>query len=63
MVTELREVVPLVMKAEGIDPDTRPPRTGSDAIDKLKQAADSGQIRRFTGGDYAKDLVDGDAVA
>ena len=58
MVTELREVVPLVMKAEGIDPDTASTQDWLDAIDKLKQAGQSGQIRRFTGGDYAKDLVE-----
>jgi spermidine/putrescine transport system substrate-binding protein len=63
VVTELREVVPLFMKAEGIDPDTATTQDWLDTIDKLKQAADSGQIRRFTGNDYAKDLVAGDAVA
>ena len=34
-----------------------------DTIDKIKQAGESGQIRRFTGGDYAQDLATGDAVA
>ena len=62
MVTEMREVVPLIMKGEGIDPDTASTQDWLDVIDKIKQAADSGQIRRFTGGDYAEDLVDGDAV-
>jgi spermidine/putrescine transport system substrate-binding protein len=62
MVSELREVVPLVMKGDGIDPDTATTQDWLDAIDKLNQAADSGQIRRITGGDYAKDLVDGDAT-
>ena len=33
------------------------------AIDKIKEAADSGQIRRFTGNDYARDLANGDAAA
>jgi spermidine/putrescine transport system substrate-binding protein len=61
VVTEMREVVPLVMKADGIDPDTATTQDWLDAIDKLKQAGQSGQIRRFTGGDYAKDLADGDA--
>ena len=63
VLTELREAVPLVMKADGIDPDTATKQDWLDAIDKLKQEAQSGQIRRFTGGDYAKDLVSGDAVA
>jgi spermidine/putrescine transport system substrate-binding protein len=62
VVTEMREVVPLIMKGEGIDPDTATTQDWLDTIDKLKQAADSGQIRRFTGGDYAKDLVSGDAT-
>ena len=33
------------------------------AIDKIKAAADSGQIRRFTGNDYARDLTSGDVDA
>ena len=63
MVTEMREVVPLIMKGEGINPDTATDQDWLNAIDKLKEAADSGQIRRFTGNDYAKDLASGDAVA
>jgi spermidine/putrescine transport system substrate-binding protein len=63
VVTELREVVPLVMKADGIDPATATEEDWLDTIDKIKQAGESGQIRRFTGTDYARDLVSGDAVA
>jgi spermidine/putrescine transport system substrate-binding protein len=63
MVSELREVVPLVMKAEGTDPATATPQDWLDTIDKIKAATDSGQIRRITGGDYAKDLASGDVVA
>ena len=33
------------------------------AIDKLKKAADNGQIRRFTGNDYASDFTSGNLVA
>jgi spermidine/putrescine transport system substrate-binding protein len=33
------------------------------AIHKIKAAADSGQIRRFTGNDYARDLTSGDVDA
>jgi len=62
VVTEMREVVPLIMKGEGINPDTASTQDWLNVIDKLMQAADSGQIRRFTGGDYAKDLVDGNAA-
>jgi spermidine/putrescine transport system substrate-binding protein len=63
MVTELREVVPLVMKADGVDPATATEQDWLDTIDKIKEAGESGQIRRFTGNDYARDLAVGDAVA
>jgi spermidine/putrescine transport system substrate-binding protein len=62
-VTELREVVPLLLKADGINPEDASTQDWLDAIDKLKQAGESGQFRRFTGGDYAKDLASGDVVA
>lgn len=63
VITELQEAVPMVMKGEGIEPEDATEEDWMAAIDKLEQAADSGQIRRFTGGDYARDLANGDAVA
>ncbi|MQA73416.1 MAG: extracellular solute-binding protein [Solirubrobacterales bacterium] len=63
VLSELRETVPLVMKADGVDPDTATTDDWLAAIDKLGEAGQSGQLRRFTGADYAKDLVTGDAVA
>ena len=63
LVSELRETVPLVMKAEGIDPAEATTDDWLAAIDKIGDAIDSGQIRRVTGGDYSKDLATGDAVA
>lgn len=63
MLTEMRDTVPLVMKADGIDPADATEQDWLDAIDKLGEAADSGQIRRFTGNDYTRDLANGDAVA
>ena len=52
------------MKCMGVDlePGDRA-TTGWQAIDKLQDAVDSGQIRRFTGNDYTRDLTTGDAVA
>jgi spermidine/putrescine transport system substrate-binding protein len=64
MLTEMRDTVPLVMKCMGVD--LNGDVTEDDwmaAINKIKQAAQSGQIRRFTGNDYARDLTSGDAVA
>ncbi len=61
--TDIHDTVPLVMKADGIDPKEATDQDWLDAIEKLKQAADSGQIRDFTGNDYADDLTRGDVVA
>ncbi len=60
---EVRETVPLVMKCEGVDPEKATEADWMKAIEKIKGAAESGQIRRFTGNDYARDLTSGDAVA
>ena len=63
MLNEMRDTVPLVMKADGVDPAESTEEDWMAAIEKLNEAADSGQIRRFTGNDYTKDLANGDAVA
>lgn len=63
MLAELRETVPLVMLAEGIDPVEASNEDWLNAIDKIKAAADSGQIRRFTGNDYTEDLTAENIVA
>jgi spermidine/putrescine transport system substrate-binding protein len=60
---EVRETVPLVMKCEGVDPDKATEADWMKAIEKIQGAAQSGQIRRFTGNDYAADLTNGNAVA
>jgi spermidine/putrescine transport system substrate-binding protein len=51
------------MKADGIDPAEATDEDWLAAIDKIQEAADSGQIRDFTGNDYADDLTRGDVVA
>jgi len=63
MLNELRDTVPLVMKCLGIDPSEADEADWMKAIDKIKGAAESGQIRRFTGNDYGADLTSGNAVA
>jgi spermidine/putrescine transport system substrate-binding protein len=63
MLTELRDTVPMTLKSMGIDPDTATPEQWMEAVDKIKAAADSGQIRKFTGNDYIRDLASGDAWA
>jgi spermidine/putrescine transport system substrate-binding protein len=63
MLNEVRETVPLVMKCEGVDPNKATEADWMKAIEKIKGAAESGQIRRFTGNDYASDLTNGNAAA
>jgi spermidine/putrescine transport system substrate-binding protein len=60
MLSELRDTVPMTLKCMGIDPDHATTQQWLSAVDKVKQAADSGQIRRFTGNDYIRDLASGD---
>jgi len=60
---EMRDSVPLVMKAEGVDPTEASDADWEKAIEKVKGAADSGQIRSFTGNNYTEDLTAGNIVA
>lgn len=60
---EMRDSVPLVMKAEGIDPVEASAEDWEKAIEKIGDAADSGQIRSFTGNNYTEDLTAGNIVA
>ena len=59
MLAELRDSVPMTLKCMGIDPDEATEEEWLDAVDKIDEAADSGQIRRFTGNDYIEDLKAG----
>lgn len=63
MLTEMRDSVALVMKAEGVEPAEATNEEWLAAVDKIDAAADSGQIRRFTGNDYNEDLNAGNVVA
>jgi spermidine/putrescine transport system substrate-binding protein len=60
MLSELRDTVPMTLKCMGIDPDHATTSQWLAAVAKVKAAADSGQIRRFTGNDYIRDLSSGD---
>ncbi|HWC08325.1 MAG TPA: extracellular solute-binding protein, partial [Solirubrobacterales bacterium] len=60
---EMRDTVPLVMKGEGVDPEEASNEDWLKAIEKIKGAAESGQLRRFTGNDYTEELNAGNIVA
>ncbi len=55
----MRDTVPLVMKADGVDSTEATKEDWLAAIDKVGEAAESGQIRRFTGNDYTEDMTSG----
>ena len=53
----------LVMLANGDDPSKVTDASFKSALDRVKAASDSGQIRQFTGNDYAGPLSKGDLIA
>jgi spermidine/putrescine transport system substrate-binding protein len=63
MLSEMRDTVPLVMAADGINPADATTEDWMSAIDKLQTNVQNGQIRRFTGNDFVQDLAKGDVVA
>jgi spermidine/putrescine transport system substrate-binding protein len=63
MLQELADSVGLVMLQNGDDPGSVTDETFNRAIDTVQAAVDSGQIRRFTGNDYAQPLTNGDLAA
>jgi spermidine/putrescine transport system substrate-binding protein len=64
MLTEMRDTIGLVMLGMGKDPSTVTLADAKAAAAKIKKARESGQIRKFTGNDYAEDLAAGNiAVA
>jgi spermidine/putrescine transport system substrate-binding protein len=63
MLSEMRDTMGLILQSNGHDPSNFTDAQFDDAIAKLKKAVDSGQIRRFTGNDYAPELAKGDIAA
>jgi spermidine/putrescine transport system substrate-binding protein len=61
MLTEMRDSVGLVMLGMGKDPENGTLDDMLAACEKMDKASKSGQIRRFTGNDYGKDLTNGDS--
>ncbi|MFC8615094.1 spermidine/putrescine ABC transporter substrate-binding protein [Micromonospora purpureochromogenes] len=61
--SEMRDTMGLLLQSNGHDPANFTGAQFDDALNKLKKAVDSGQIRKFTGNDYAPDLAKGDIAA
>jgi spermidine/putrescine transport system substrate-binding protein len=63
MLTEFGDTMGLVMLANGDDPSKVTDASFNRAVATVKKAVDSGQIRQFTGNDYAPLLAKGDVWA
>ncbi len=61
--TEMRDTMGLMLLSNGHDPSNFTEAQFDDALEKLKRAVSSGQIRKFTGNDYSTDLAKGDIAA
>jgi spermidine/putrescine transport system substrate-binding protein len=63
MLSEMRDTVGSVLLADGVKPEDASKDQVLTAIEKVEKAAKDGQIRRFTGNEYIKDLPKGDSHA
>jgi spermidine/putrescine transport system substrate-binding protein len=63
LLSEMHDTMLFMLLLEGADPEDFTGDQFSSAIARLKKASDGGQIRAFTGNEYAQDLVKGNIVA
>jgi len=63
VLNDMGDALTLVMLSNGDDPAKVTDKTFNAALDRLKKASDNGQIRQFTGNDYAPPLASGDLAA
>src|SRR5438270_2746150 len=63
LLTELADTIGLVILANGDDPGKVTAATFNKAVARIQKAVKSGQIRQFTGNDYAPLLAKGDILA
>jgi spermidine/putrescine transport system substrate-binding protein len=63
LLSEMRDTMGLLLFAGGHDPANFTEAQFDDALEKLRRAVESGQVRRFTGNDYAPELAKGDIAA
>jgi len=63
LLSELRDSVGSVLLAEGKEPESASLDDAMAAVEKIEKASKDGQIRRFTGNDFTKDLLKGDSFA
>lgn len=63
LLSEMHDTMLFLLLLEGADPEKFTGDQFDKAIARLKKATDAGQIRSFTGNEYAQDLAKGNIVA
>ncbi len=63
LLSEMRDTMGLVLLDMGKDPAKFSADDFAAGIDRLQKAVDSGQVRKFTGNEYAQDLAKGNIAA
>ena len=63
LLQEMRDTMGFMLLVTGSDPTDFDDGDWGNAIDKLQEIVDNGQVRRFTGNDYVNDLDKGDLLA
>lgn len=63
LLSEMHDTMLFMLLLDGADPEDFTADEFGTAIDRLQKASDDGQIRSFTGNEYAQDLVKGNIVA
>ncbi|HNM84628.1 MAG TPA: spermidine/putrescine ABC transporter substrate-binding protein [Mycobacterium sp.] len=62
LLSDTQDGLGMIMSAQGNSPERPTMETVQKAVDLVKEQKDKGQIRRFTGNDYADDLAAGNIV-
>jgi spermidine/putrescine transport system substrate-binding protein len=63
LLTEMEDTMGFMLRVTGANPESFSQDEWDTAIDKLAEVVESGQVRRFTGNDYIRDLKSGNLVA
>ena len=63
LLSEMHDTMLFMLLLEGADPEDFTADEFGTAVERLQKASDAGQIRSFTGNEYAQDLVKGNVVA
>jgi len=59
---DVQDALPMVMMSQGNSPEDPSLESVQKAVDVIQEQKDKGQIRRFTGNDYADDLAAGNII-